>query len=349
MRAACVTPTLTPTAVRQRGAALLAAMLTVTLVATFAAAALWQQFRGIEVESAERGRVQASWILTGSLDWARLILREDGRNAQADHLAEPWAVPLNEARLSSFLAVDASSSASESNGELEAFLSGQITDLQSRMNVTNLMDGSAVSEAWLLAFGRLFESLGLQESQLTGMVTQLLDASRSANPVAVPSTVAGVPTPPAPPPSPTAPLMPQRVDQLVWLGLDPASLVLLRPYITLLPARTAINLNTASAEVIHAATPGMEMADAQKLVAARASSHFRTVADAIRLISSPEVQLGMAQHAVASRYFEVQGRLRIDQTVVEERSVLQRDGLSVRTLWRDRGVVVEAAARAARP
>ena len=30
---------------RQRGAALLTAMLTVTLVATFAAAALWQQWR----------------------------------------------------------------------------------------------------------------------------------------------------------------------------------------------------------------------------------------------------------------------------------------------------------------
>ncbi len=336
-------------ATRQRGAALLAAMLTVTLVATFAAAALWQQFRGIEVETAERGRVQASWILTGSLDWARLILREDARNPQADHLAEPWAVPLNEARLSSFLAVDSSSSAAESGAELEAFLSGQITDLQSRMNVTNLVDGNALSETSLLAFGRLFESLGLQASQLTDLAAQLLEASRSANPVAVPSVTAGVPTPPAPPPSPTAPLMPQRVDQLVWLGLEPAALALLRPYITLLPARTAINLNTASAEVIHAATPGMEMADAQKLVAARTSSHFRTVADAIRQISSPEVQLGMAQHAVASRYFEVQGRLRIDQTVVEERSVLQRDGLSVRTLWRDRGVVLDSAAGAARP
>jgi general secretion pathway protein K len=73
------------------------------------------------------------------------------------------------------------------------------------------------------------------------------------------------------------------------------------------------------------------------------------VAEAIRLISSPEVQLGMAQHAVASRYFEVQGRLRIDQIVVQERSVLQRDGLSVRTLWRDRGVVPESAANPARP
>lgn len=334
---------------RQRGAALLAAMLTVTLVATFAAAALWQQFRGIEVESAERGRVQASWILTGSLDWARLILREDGRNAQADHLAEPWAVPLNEARLSSFLAVDSSSSASESSAELEAFLSGQITDLQSRMNVTNLIDGNTVSETSLLAFGRLFESLGLQASQLTDLATQLLEASRSANPVAVPSTTAGVPTPAAPPPSPTAPLMPQRVDQLVWLGLDPAALALLRPYITLLPARTAINLNTASAEVIHAATPGMEMADAQKLVTARASSHFRTVAEAIRLVSDPNVQIALAQHAVATSFFEVQGQLRVDQTVVQERSVVQRTGLTVRTLWRDRGVVLVSAASAARP
>lgn len=33
----------------QRGAALLMAMLTVTLVATFAAAAMWQQWRSVEV------------------------------------------------------------------------------------------------------------------------------------------------------------------------------------------------------------------------------------------------------------------------------------------------------------
>ena len=37
---------------RQRGAALLAAMLTVTLVATLAASAMWQQWRAVEVETA---------------------------------------------------------------------------------------------------------------------------------------------------------------------------------------------------------------------------------------------------------------------------------------------------------
>lgn len=47
----------------QAGAALLAAMLTVTLVATFAAAAMWQQWRAIEVETAERARIQSAWIL----------------------------------------------------------------------------------------------------------------------------------------------------------------------------------------------------------------------------------------------------------------------------------------------
>lgn len=62
--------------------------------------------------AAERARVQSAWILIGALDWSRLILYEDLRSGSNsyldsnDHLAEPWAVPLEEARLSSFLAAD---------------------------------------------------------------------------------------------------------------------------------------------------------------------------------------------------------------------------------------------------
>jgi type II secretory pathway component PulK len=101
-------------------------MLTVTLVATLAATALWQQWRSVEVEAAERTRVQSTWLLTGALDWARLILRQDASAGGADHLAEPWAVPLQEARLSTFLSMDSSSA----DADRDAFLSGQITDLQ---------------------------------------------------------------------------------------------------------------------------------------------------------------------------------------------------------------------------
>ena len=61
----------------QRGAALLLAMLIVTIVATLAAGMVWQQWRGIEVEIAERARAQAAWLIEGATDWARLILRTD--------------------------------------------------------------------------------------------------------------------------------------------------------------------------------------------------------------------------------------------------------------------------------
>ena len=77
---------------RQRGAALLLAMLILTLVATLAAGMVWQQWRAVQVEAAERARAQSAWILSGALDWARLILREDARTSSGvDHLGEPWA------------------------------------------------------------------------------------------------------------------------------------------------------------------------------------------------------------------------------------------------------------------
>jgi general secretion pathway protein K len=314
---------------RSRGAALLAAMLTVTLVASFAATALWQQWRAVEIESAERSRVQAAWILTGALDWARLILREDARSSGgADYLAEPWAVALQEARLSSFLAADKNSSASDNtDNQLDVFLSGQIEDMQSRLNVTNLInltDASKVSEPDLLSFTRLFDLLGLPQPELLKLTENLRLASGQR---------------PGDPSSASAPLMPQRLEQLAWLGLSQTSIARLRPYVSLLPARTPVNLNTASAEVIYASIPGLEMVQAQRLVDERARSYFRTLNDAGRFIGELAARVTEGRHSVATRFFEVHARLRMEHTLIEERSLLQRDGLDVKTLWRDRAAL----------
>lgn len=304
----------------ERGAALLAAMLTVAMVATLAAAGLWQQWRSIEVEAAERARAQAAWVLTGALDWARLILREDARSGGADYLAEPWAVPLQEARLSTFLAADRGASTEGSVAE-EAFLSGEIIDRQSLLNVNNLVEGGRISEVGLAAFQRLFSQLGLPESQLGQMAERL----RQATEISTDNPSASM-----------APLAPQTVDQLVWLGVSPQTVASLAPYVTVLPGRTPVNLNTAAAPVIYAAISGITMADAQRLVGARQSSHFRTLADAARLLGTREQGLGDGMASVASRFFEIRGRLRLDQAVVEERSLVQRDGLQVRVLQRER-------------
>jgi len=309
-----------------RGAALLAAMLTVTLVATLAATALWQQWRSVEVEAAERTRVQSTWLLTGALDWARLILRQDASAGGADHLAEPWAVPLQEARLSTFLSMDSSSA----DADRDAFLSGQITDLQGRMNLTNLIEDDKLSVPASQALARLFDQLGLPTTELSPLTQNMLAARKILKPGE------GA--------DPLTPLLPQTVEQLVWLGLSPQTVAALRPYVTLLPERTPLNINTASAEVIQATVPGVQKADATRLVNAREQAHFATLTDAARLMPALGDAGVSSQLAVNSRFFEVRGRVRLDRAVVEEVSVVQRDGVNVRTLKRERGPAPDSAA-----
>lgn len=307
---------MTPQAIasrRPRGAALLSAMLIVTLVATLAAGALWRQWRQVEIESAERARQQIAWLLVGAQDWARLILREDARSGGADHLAEPWAVPLQESRLSSFLA------ANQQDGDdvLDAFLSGQITDLQSRLNVYNLVENGQIAEKAYQDFARLFRLLGLPETELDLLAANLRAALGTQDRA-------------------RAPLLPQRADQLGALGLPAPSLARLLPHITLLPERTPVNLNTASAEVLHAVIGGLDLVQARRIVLERTLSHFRNLSDASRLLPGDTQALDGSRHAIASRYFEVCGRLRYGSAAVEDCALVVRDGLAVRTLWRKR-------------
>ena len=182
----------------QRGAALLTAMLTVTLVATFAAAALWQQWRATEVEGAERARVQSGWILIGALDWSRLILREDARanaaSGGADHLAEPWAIPLAEAKMSSFLAADKNISSDALEGLPDAFLSGRIIDAQSKLNVLNLVDGGKPVPTAVQAFTKLFQLLDLPAGEVNVLVSNLQRALPPAAPTTTGTTTGGATT-----------------------------------------------------------------------------------------------------------------------------------------------------------
>jgi general secretion pathway protein K len=301
-------------------------MLTVTLVATFASAALWQQWRSVEIEAADRSRTQMQWVLNGALDWARLILLEDARSGpEVDHLSEPWATPLQEARLSSFLALDKDNT----DDAMDAFLSGQITDQQALLNVRNLVqDGKPVPSA-TQAFERLFTMLSLPHSQLQLLIDQLI-ASDAASSTPETKTDAQADTP----------LKPYRMEQLVWLGLPAASVRALTPYAVLLPVVTPLNLNTASAEVLRAALPGYDMARATQLVSQRATAHFENVSQALKAAGVREGagQAESKDFSVGTRYFAVRGRLRLGDSIVQEVSLIERSGLTTKVVWRQREI-----------
>jgi general secretion pathway protein K len=297
---------------RQRGAALLTAMAIVTVVATLAAAMVWQQWRAVRVEAAERSRLQAAWILAGALDWARLILREDSRTGGADNLGEPWAVPLAEARLSTFLAVDNDNT----DDAPDAFLSGAISDAQARYNLRNLYDAASgkIAPAQLTTLKQLCEAGGVSVDVAERLATALAAASIGSEEAA---------------------LMPQSVAQLVWLGLDADTVHRLAPYVVLLPVRTPVNLNTASREVIAASIAGLAPGDADNLLQVRRRTPFRNLGE-VRKQLPATIVLDEGQVSVGTRFFEVRGRLRMEDRVLQERSLVERRNGTVVTVRRER-------------
>ncbi len=123
------------------------------------------------------------------------------------------------------------------------------------------------------------------------------------------------------------------MNQLGWLGVPASTVTALAPHVVILPVSTPVNLNTASATVIAAAVEGISLADAQRLVTRRAGSPMRSLADAAEVLGrTPDSTAA----SVASRFFEVRGRLRLDRLVIEERSLVQRDNGQVRILQRER-------------
>jgi general secretion pathway protein K len=298
-----------------RGGALLLAMVILTLITTLAASMVWQHSRAIQVEGAERARLQSAWILGGARDWARLILGEDDPR-QADHLGEPWATPLAEARLSTFLAADRNNVSNGPDDGPDAFLSGSITDAQARWNLRNLIvpapaptTGAApatvpkiIDPKALLVLESLCASAGLPSDTADRLSRALLAADLG---------------------SPGAGVMPRTTRDLAWLGLDPVAAAALEPMVVLLPnTPTKVNVNTATREVLMAVA-GITAGQAQTLIDTRQRSPITKVTDVPPLLSLNPAQTATvnASLSVNTEYFEISGKLRLDDHALEEVSL----------------------------
>lgn len=332
-------PTRTVRPSRQRGAALLTAMVIVTVVASLSAAMVWQQWRAVQVETAERARTQSFWLLAGSRDWARLILGEDGKGSTIDHLGEPWATPLAEARLSTFLAADKKNPTADGTEDVEAFLSGSMIDLQSRYNLRNLIGDKGLPEdVEVKTLTRLCDLVkapnGTAEAIIQGMQRSRGQAGTAAPAIGrAASATAGTPTASAAGATaakvnPTDALIaPLTIDDLTWFGLTTNTVTQLRPFVTLLPQRTAVNLNTASREVMVAVVEGLDQGLAQRIIQARQQKPFDNLEN-VRAIAPNLAATALSDKRVdvKTSYFEITGRLRLDNQIIEERALVRRVG-----------------------
>ncbi|MDB5798666.1 MAG: Type secretion system protein [Paucimonas sp.] len=307
---------------RQRGVAVVTALLLTTLAITIVASLFWQQ--QVQVRSIENQRLQLQkqWILRGALDWARLILREDAKYSRIDALDEPWAVPLSETKLDQYV------ENGRADGDAsDAALSGSISDAQGRFNLTNIAPNGAINPDEVQAFGRLLTSVQINP----GLAQKTADLMRETTPPLV-TTGQQQPTTAV---SQQLPLV--QVDDLLAVpGFTPADIEKLRPFVIVLPRATPVNVNTAPAEVLAAKLQNLGAGEAAALVAARQTASFRDMADVTRRLpaaSGPNAGAAGAGLAVSTNYFLVNGHVRMARAGLDVQALIERNGAKTNVVW----------------
>lgn len=345
----------------QRGAALISALLVVALAAILVSSMLWRQ--QVQVRRIENQRLlaQAQWVARGALDWTRMILRSEGDTSPTiTYLGGIWAVPIAKTNLADFLGKIGAADADAGSG---TYLSGSIEDAQAKFNLRNLISSTApgvlqLNAAQIQAFQRLLSRFGMDTQLAKRTATHMRAALRQS---ATRFQMAALPgtgnTPVMPPASGDAsdsdaaggkftdepglagdangqaapPLMPTSVDSLLDVrGFTPAMVEQLRPFVTVLPTTTAVNMNTAPAEVIAAVVPGMALPSAQAFVARRQTVFFHNTGDlslALRGAGMPTT-IDTTQFDVTTSYFVVHGHITHDRAEVNRTTLIYRDPMT---------------------
>ena len=299
---------------RQRGVAVITALLLTTLAVTIVASLFWAQ--QVQVRSMENQRLhlQTKWILRGALDWARLVLRQDGiDNREYTTLTAVWNTPLAETRLDQYIERE------RVQGEVfDATLSGRIIDATSRYNLTNLATGPKISEEHVKIYRRLLVNLQLDPA-LALKTAKAVAAGSEPLPRMEGDTSPVVART-------SSPLGLTQLDDLLSIpGYTPAIVDKLREFAIVLPADAQrVNVNTAPAEVIAALVEGYSVSQANALVTRRKQAYFRQKSDFTGQLFTGGEGPADAVYDVKSQYFLVLSRVRLDRAALDAEALVSR-------------------------
>jgi general secretion pathway protein K len=297
---------------RQGGAAVLVAMLVVAM-ATLAASGF--MFRS-QVEWRRLDTLihldQARLVLRATDQWAASVLQDDAQHSSVDYRGEAWATQLPPV-------------------EAEGYrVSGRIEDQDGLFNLNNLVANGKIDPTQLAVFTRLLRDLHLPEA-LAVYAADWLDADDI--PYSQDSAESAYYAALSPPyQAGNRPLV--RVNELLRVkGFDHHVLSVLQPFVTALPSKTSINVNTAPAEVLAALVEGLSTDDAYALVARRDRAYYRNLQDFQQAL--PYGLTAPAGIAVASQYFLVRANIRYERLAIGSQVLYQRAGQTAPILvWR---------------
>lgn len=318
---------------RQRGVAVVTALLLTTLAVSIVASLFWQQ--QVQVRSMENQRLhfQTRWILRGGLDLVRLILRQDMMDSRTMTRADGiWATPLAETRLDQFVEHE------RVEGEsFDASIAGQTYDAQSRYNLANLASTAGVggiNKKQLAVFARLLQNLQLNQALAKAVAIQVARSEGAGLLQAQPGQPPSPDVEPVPPGS-GQPMKMQRVEDLLAVaGFDQQAIEKLRDFVVVLPRQTPVNVNTAAPELLAALLNG-SVTEGQNLVVARKRTPFTDVNNFKSYVQSMGKQPVLSDSELDTRsdFFLVLSRVRLDRAELMSWSLIQREAAGTRVVW----------------
>jgi len=303
-------------AVRERGVALVTALLVVAIATVAAVSMASRQQLDIRRTATLLHGEQAWAYVLGAENWARVVLRRDARDSQVDTLAEDWSTrpPVSFVEGGSIV--------------------GRLIDLQSRFNLNNLVLSSGEEDKEAVAYyKRLLRNLELDE-RLAEALVDWIDSDINAR---FPDGAEDEAYLSLDPPYRAAnrPLADASELRLVK-GYTAEAVAKLLPHVVALPVRTAINVNTAGAVVLSAVAEDLSVSDGERLVEARGEDGYASV-DSFRqnaVLNGKQVILTLL--SVKTDWFLMLSESSIGEGRARLASRLQREGDKVRVVGRQR-------------
>jgi general secretion pathway protein K len=301
---------------RQRGIALVTALLITTLAVSAVASLFWHQQVQVRAMENQRLHLQTQWTQLAGLDWSREILRDDGvRSPEITTLDGTWNTQPREIQLDRYFDRDAAAEtvAEAADGATHAgrvveapraTLASRIIDAQSRYNLANLASGRALNLAEIRLYERLLTSVHLDPA--LALRTALAVAASQQGEGGVPQQAAL-----------------KRLDELsIVPGYTPPVLAMLAAFVVLLPAPADLNLNTAAPELLAAATQ-LSLPQARQLADRRRQAYFRSMAELRAALPVGAVLDGL-RVGLRSDYFLVESKIKLDRAELDTVSLLYR-------------------------
>jgi general secretion pathway protein K len=296
--------------IRQRGVALLLALILMALV-TIIAYDIWftgalEQRRSFSVLSLEQG-LQYGF---GGEAFAAQVLLKDSQDSQQDFLAEAWATPLPP------IPID--------GGQVEVSLE----DMQGRFNLNSLIDPNtgAANPDMVEQFRRLLEIVGL-EDKWAGLLVDWLDAD--VNPTFPDGGEDSLYTTQAPPYLAANGPITSTSELLALPGFGIDRYRKIQPFVAALPADAKLNACTAPGEVLDSLGVGFRQfsLDGAALAKQRTSKCFPSLNELWNTLPPADAERAKTKGYVVdhSDYFRLTSVTTIGTAEFTLYSLLKRD------------------------